>query len=328
MQERALRKLGIYQFADYKSQRVTALHPQVLHSHFGFYAWENMSVAQRNKLAHCVTFYGLDVNALPQSQPVWRFRYKELFNQANCILCEGPYMAESIRLLGCPKDKVRVHHIGVKLSDIPFRPRTWDSNGPLKILIAATFREKKGIPFALEALGQLQKEVPLEITIIGDATADSRSRMEKKKILETIRKYRMKPIVRMLGFQTHSVLLEEGYKCHIFLSPSITASNGDTEGGAPVSIIEMAASGMPIISTKHCDIPSVIKHGKTGWLAEERDIEGLVEYLKWYVDHEDDWRKMLETGRAHIETEFNVQLQGIRLGQIYRDLLACKNDNL
>jgi len=75
----------------------------------------------------------------------------------------------------------------------------------------------------------------------------------------------------MLGFQPHAILFEEAYKNHIFLSPSVTALDGDTEGGAPVTIIEMAATGMPIISTKHCDIPEVIKDGVTGFLANERD---------------------------------------------------------
>ena len=64
-------------------------------------------------------------------------------------------------------------------------------------------------------------------------------------------------------------------KHDVFLAPSVTASNGDTEGGAPVAIIEMAASGMPIVSTRHCDIPSVVLDGVTGLLAAERDSEGL-----------------------------------------------------
>ncbi len=70
-----------------------------------------------------------------------------------------------------------------------------------------------------------------------------------------------------MGYQPHSTLFAEAYRHHIFLSPSVTASTGDTEGGAPVSLIEMAATGMLIVSTTHCDIPEVIKHGVTGLLA-------------------------------------------------------------
>lgn len=322
LQERVLRKLGLFQFEHFLEKQVKVLHPSVLHSHFGWFGWENMNVARRNALAHCVTFYGMDVNALPQSQPKWRARYKALFDQAGCILCEGPFMADCIKNLGCPAEKVHVHHLGVNVADISFRPRTWDDGQPLRVLIAATFREKKGIPFALAALGRLQKHVPMAITIIGDATPDALSRMEKERILATIDKYDMKPMTRLLGFQPHSVLLEEAYNHHIFLSPSVVAEDGDTEGGAPVSLIEMAASGMPIVSTRHCDIPSVVKHGQTGWLAEERDIDGLVEYITWFIDNRNSWREMLESGRAHVEVEYDARVQGVRLAGIYEALAA------
>ena len=83
----------------------------------------------------------------------------------------------------------------------------------------------------------------LEIVIIGDNTLEPRSQSEKQKILQVIEKYGMQSKIRMLGFQPHCVLMNEAYKHHIFISPSVTAADGDTEGGAPVSIIEMAASG-------------------------------------------------------------------------------------
>lgn len=322
LQERVLSKLGLPQFERFLEKQVQAFHPDILHSHFGWFGWENMNVARRHALAHCVTFYGLDVNALPQSQPVWRDRYRALFDQVRCVLCEGPFMAECIKTLGCPAEKVRVHHLGVNIAGIDFRPRTWDGEQPLKVLIAATFREKKGIPFALAALGRLPKHVPLAVTIIGDATSDAQSRREKEKILAVIDKYALKPIVRLLGFQPHAAMLAEAYNHHIFLSPSVVAADGDTEGGAPVSLIEMAASGMPIVSTHHCDIPSVVKHGKTGWLAAERDVDGLVEYLTWYIDHSGAWREMLELGRAHVETEYDAGVQGLRLAQIYEQYAA------
>ena len=114
--------------------------------------------------------------------------------------------------------------------------------------------------------------------------------------------------------------MEEARRHHVFLSPSVTASDGDTEGGAPVSLIEMSASGMMIVSTTHCDIPGVILDGKTGLLAPERDVDGLVERLQWIVAHPEQWMEMQRAGRAHIEAEFDARRQGERLGEIYRDL--------
>jgi colanic acid/amylovoran biosynthesis glycosyltransferase len=100
----------------------------------------------------------------------------------------------------------------------------------------------------------------------------------------------------------------------------VTASDGDTEGGAPVSLIEMAATGMPIVSTTHCDIPEVIKPGITGLLAPEKDVEALVNHLRWYINHSAEWGSLLDAGRKHIETNYDAKLQGQKLAAIYQDI--------
>ena len=48
------------------------------------------------------------------------------------------------------------------------------------------------------------------------------------------------------------------------LSRTATRASGDTEGGAPMSIFEAQASGMPVVSTLHADIPEVVLHDRNG----------------------------------------------------------------
>jgi colanic acid/amylovoran biosynthesis glycosyltransferase len=295
---------------------------QVLHSHFGGVGWVDLGAARHARLKHVVTFYGWDVGQLPNVDPLWRKRYRDLFERVDLVLCEGPHMARSVVGLGCPKHKVRVHHLGVGVDEIAFKPRVWTPDEPLRVLIAASFREKKGIPYALEALGRMQHDVPLKITVIGNADHEERNRVEKQRILGVIEKYGLQPKVRMLGYQPHDVLIEEAYKHHVFLSPSVKARDGDTEGGAPISIIEMAASGMPVVSTRHCDIPEVVRDGVTGLLADEGDVEGLVSRLRWLAEHPQCWRDMLEAGRRHVEARYDARTQARDLAQVYEDVLS------
>jgi colanic acid/amylovoran biosynthesis glycosyltransferase len=124
----------------------------------------------------------------------------------------------------------------------------------------------------------------------------------------------------MLGYQPHEKMISEAYQHHVFLSPSVTASDGDTEGGAPISIIEMAASGMPIVSSRHCDIPQVILDGRTGWLADEKDVDGLARHLRWLYENPEQWREYTDEGRQHIEANFDVRIQAAELGKIYMSL--------
>jgi len=293
------------------------LKPDIVHSHFGNVGWLDSLVVRLTKAKHVVTFYGQDVNIMPRQNPRWVERYKSLFKSADMFLFEGPHMAQCLINMGCPRDKVKVQHLGVEVDEIPFKPRKWRKGDHLGVLMAASFREKKGIPYALEALGTLQKEVSLEITIIGDASSEEKSQKEKELILKVIEKYQMNQIVRMLGYQPHRCLFEEAYKHHIFLSPSVTAKNGDTEGGAPVTIIEMAASGMPIVSTTHCDIPEVIEDGITGFLSPERDVDRLLSDIRRLLKKPNSWEVMLIAGREKIEREFDVRAQTERLGEIY-----------
>ena len=316
-----LHRLGHYPCSRFL-QHITQKHSvDILHSHFGYIAWDNMKVAKHVGLRHVVTFYGQDVNQLPTTNPVWLDRYADLFTHIDAVLCEGPFMAQAIEKLGCPSEKIKVHHLGIEVDAIPFCPRQWQPNEPLKILLAASFREKKGIPYAINALGQIQKEIPLEITIIGDATGENHSKLEKKRILEAIDEAGLKSTVRLLGFQPHDVLLSEAQQHHIFMSPSVTASDGDTEGGAPVTILEMLASGMLFVGTNHCDIPNVVPKELRDLLANERDEAGLVDAIRWLVANYEDWDRLINAGKKHVLDHFDTSKQGQQLGKIYQQLL-------
>jgi len=318
--DRGVRKLGLRHHLDFLVRHARRTGARVLHSHFGDIGWQDSGAARSAGLKHVVTFYGLDVNYIPRTNRKWAARYRELFERVDRVLCEGPHMAQCIVGLGCPEGKIRVHHLGVDVDAIPFRPAVWAPGEPLRALIAASFTEKKGIPYALDALGRLQHDVPLEITIIGDAHEAPRSLAEKERILSAIEEHNLGHRTHLLGYTPHAVVHEEAQRHHVFVQPSVTSSDGDTEGGAPVSIIEMCAAGVPVVCTTHCDIPGVVLNGVTGLLAPERDADGLLEHLRWLVKHTDKWPAMLAAGRKHIEAEFNARVQGERLAAIYREL--------
>lgn len=294
---------------------------RVLHSHFGRTGWNYLWTARAAGLRHVVSFYGVDISYLPRAHRLWRWRYRLLFEAVDRVLVEGPFMARTAEDLGCPPSKLRVQRLGVDLDAIPYRPRRREPGEPLRILIAAAFREKKGIPYALEAVARLHRAgVPLAVTIIGDSSPPPEAGDDKARIHATIAEHGLAPIVRLLGFQPYARLLEEAARHHVYLSPSITARSGDTEGGAPIGLIEMAASGMPVVSTFHCDIPQVLSHGATGLLAQERDVEGLVAALRWLLDHPGEWPRLTAAARAHIAERFDVRTQARALAAIYEEL--------
>jgi colanic acid/amylovoran biosynthesis glycosyltransferase len=316
--DRSLRRIGLSRHLGFLERVATRQEAHIIHSHFGDVAWSNLGAARAARCRHVVTFYGYDMSLLPRHKP-WRERYRALFRDADLMLCEGPHMARCLMELGCAEAKVRVQHLGIALDRLPFKPRAWQTGQKLRVLIASTFTEKKGIPFALEALGRLRRSVDLEVTVIGDARdADPQAQREKQRILAAIQASGLAGNIRRLGYQPYSTLIEQAYEHHLFLSPSVTAEDGSTEGGAPVSIIEMAASGMLVVSTRHCDIPEVIQHRKTGFLANERDVDELTECLLSATREPQRWPQMLASARQHVETEFDARVQGARLATHYQ----------
>jgi colanic acid/amylovoran biosynthesis glycosyltransferase len=318
--DRALRRIGLRRHLGFYTRTVGALGARVLHSHFGPTGWNDLAVARAAGVRHVVTFYGQDVNRLPTADWRWRWRYLQLFRHADRVLCEGPHLRERLVELGCASEKAVVHHLGVWSDRIAFRPRSWRQGKRLRVLIAAAFREKKGIPDALDALGRIASEVELEVTVIGDAGQDAAEQAEKRRIFAAAAAAPIAGRVRFLGFQPYEVLIDESYRHHVFMAASRTARDGDTEGGAPVVLADMAATGIVLVSTSHCDIPELVEHGVTGLLAPEGDVGGIAGCLRWLVSHPEAWQKLSRAARDRVEAEFDARRQGERLARIYREV--------
>ncbi|MEX2656688.1 MAG: glycosyltransferase [Balneolales bacterium] len=316
--QRFLQKSGIRKTLPFYLETLRNEKIQLIHSHFGHTACSGSKLAIAGKIPHVASFYGMDIRQIPESDTRWYKRYKEMFKQTARIFCEGPHMATAIEKLGCPTDKIVIHPLGIDIERIVLRPRTWDGQSELRILVAASFREKKGIPLALKAVAALLDRYKIKVTLIGDGSTDRASQAEKTRILETIRQNKLENVVHLTGFQPHDEMLKIAEDHHIFLSPSLHAKDGDCEGGVPVSIIEMSASGMVVVSTRHCDIPGVIIDGQTGWLAEEAVLDDLVIQLQNAIESCNEWPQMARRARHHIQTHFDARIQTDRLYEQYQ----------
>jgi len=138
----------------------------------------------------------------------------------------------------------------------------------------------KGIPYGIEALGTLNREVPLELTLISDAGPERDERGQRRFILSTLRRTGLDQKTRLLGYQPHATMLTEAQAHHLFLHPSVTANDRDTEGGSPVCVTQRLPSGMPVVATSHCEIPEVMGPAMQHLVAPERSVDGLLDRLR------------------------------------------------
>jgi colanic acid/amylovoran biosynthesis glycosyltransferase len=317
--DRVLRRTALQRHRSNLAEVVRTNHIQVIHSHFAQTGWQNARFARRVGVSHVVSCYGEDMTKVPIQSRRWRRRYAETFESIDAMLCEGPFMGETVERLGCPPEKILVHPLGIDLGRIPFRPRRPPADGPVRILMAAAFREKKGLPYAMHALGLLARDgVPVEATLVGDMRRGDDPSV-KRAIIAALEEFGIGDRVTLTGVLPHTRLMELAYEHDIFLSPSVTAASGDAEGGAPVSVIEMAASGMPVIATTHCDIPFVLAAPNRELLVGERDPEGLADALRRLLEL--DWEPLVAANRTQIEEQHDTRRQALELAAVYRGLL-------
>lgn len=293
----------------------------LMHVHFGDIGYLNLKLKKDLGLPQITSFYGYDASAMAKS-PASKYMFKALFDTGELFLVEGNHMKSRLIDLGCAPEKICVQHLGVDLDKIDFLERAPGEHGKIRLLVAATFKEKKGIIYAVEAFARINKKYKnLELLIVGDIENKRDSRV-KRQILKCIGKNNLSGSIKLLGYLPHPSFLELSRRCHIFLAPSIHADNGDAEGGLPVSIIEMSASGMPIVSTRHCDIPEAVINDKNGFLVPEKDVEMLADRLEFLINHPRIWKDMGRFGRKHIEMNYNIRTQARLLEDIYKKLLS------
>ena len=307
-------KTVFFEYMTYVTHILKQNRAQVIHAHFGPSGVKMLPVKQALRLPLVTTFYGYDMSELPRL-PHWRRAYERLFDEGDLFLVEGPHMREALIELGCPADKAAVHHIGINVDRLTFRARSLEPDEKVIVLFCGRFTEKKGLIYALQALRQVVAAYPrIELRIIGDG--------EDRPVIEQyITDHRLEPYVTLLGYQPHGKFYEQLAKAHLFIQPSVTAANGDTEGGAPTVLLEAQACGVPVLATCHADIPEVVRDGESGFLVPERDAEALAEKWLDLLRSSDRWPEMGRMGRGYVEAGHNIQHLAVTLEDMYRTFL-------
>ena len=291
-------------------------HARLLHAHFGHDGVWALPLKRALRLPLVTTFYGHDMSQA-SSLASWKKGYQALFQEGDLFLVEGPHMKNRLGEIGCPAEKIEIQRIAIPVTGLPFRQRRPKRDGGKVIIIfSGRFVEKKGLLIALQALREVRRtHADFEFLIVGDGPL-------RAEIERFIQNHEMSAYVRLLGFLNYNDYLAEMNQADLFLHPSITAADGDSEGGAPTTILEAQALGMPVLSTRHADIPNVVVPGASALLSAEQDIPGLTANIMQLLEEQDSWARMGEAGRRHVEENHDVTKEIQHLESRYAGLIA------
>ncbi len=231
--------------------------------------------------------------------------YDLVFKTASIILPISNYWKKKLIEMGCPENKIHVHHMGINPDKFTYKKRIY--NNKLNLITVARFVEKKGIRYALKALKGLKIDgyCNFKYIIVGDGPL-------RKKHEAYVHENGLIKKITFTGWASKEKVLALLEKQDILLAPSCQAKDGDMEG-IPVSIMEAMAKGLIVISTKHSGIPELVTDQESGILLEERNSKQITRALKSLIENKSLWEDLSLNARKKIIESFNIKKLNLRL---------------
>lgn len=283
----------------------------VLHCQFGHNGRLGAVIKKlglQNRLV--VTFHGYDIRAgIPTAGAV----YRELWQQADCVLAISRYNREHLVRFGADSEKIVDHPVGIDCRRFAYRPRPTRPRGPVRVITVARLVEEKGLEFGLRALRWRLDERPessIRYEIVGTGPL-------QEQLQRLIGELRLADHVALLGDLSQDRVIECLARSDILLAPSLAEA-------LPVSVMEAQAMGLPVLATRVGSVDQIVLDGVSGFLVPPGDAAPLALRLGQLMDQPLLRLQMGRRGRAHVEQHYNIDRLNDRLVGIYQNLLAAQ----
>jgi len=232
------------------------------------------------------------------------------------FFCSCDYIRDCAASRGFPTEKLETLYSGHDLSKFDLPPIKRNRN---LVLFVGRLIEKKGCAYLIDAAELVSRKYPdLEIAIIGDGPL--RSQMEA---LVKTRGVNCKFLGTLLHPEPGNSVLDWLNRARIFCMPSITASDGNTEG-QPAVFVEAHAMGLPVVSFDTAGIGEAVINGETGLLVPEKDIGQLADALMEMLTNDVLWKRFSARARSWAAERFDIRRLNVQLEDAYRRVLRAE----
>lgn len=285
----------------------------IIHCHFGTSAMAACELRHRGMIAGklLTSFHGFDVNVKNYDH---RY-YLPLISQGDHYTANTNYTRNRAAMLGFPENKISIVHEGVNILRFNPEHRIKRDGDGIGVLIIGRLVEKKGITHAIEAMDIIRARNVhnIHLDIVGDGPLYTT-------LAEEIRNRKLEGAVALHGSKTDDEVLEFLNRADIFVLPSVSSQNGDTEGQGLV-LQEAQAMEIPVVSTFHNGIPEGVSDGVTGFLVEERNAGQLAEKILELAADPLLRSRMGKAGRLFVKEKFDIRMLNQQLLDIYAQLI-------
>jgi colanic acid/amylovoran biosynthesis glycosyltransferase len=289
--------------------RLLHLNPDFVHAHFGVDGMSALGAIDVLRRPLIVTFHGYDAAATGRPGLTKYFDgLPTLFARSAGLIAVSSFIANRLKEMGAPTDRVHVHHIGVKLPALEALAE--GDNG--SVLFVGRLVPKKGADLLLRAFSSLPRELrDTPLILIGDGPM----RAELERLA-----HELNVDARFTGRLPSNEVATHIRNAALLCAPSKRAPDGDSEG-LPIVVLEAAAWGVPVVVADHAGIRDAVTDGVSGLIFPEGDEAALAAALANLLRDAAGRRALGAAGRAVMEQRFDIVTQTALLEEMYASLV-------
>lgn len=283
-------------------QRENRLTYQVVHSHYWLSGWIGHALAQDLGLPHLITFHTLSMIKMqarvgevepPQRQQVER----ELLASAKGIVAFSPHERNAmVQLYAADRDHIKLVPSGVDLSLFrPLDPREARErlglNGENVLLYVGRVEPLKGLELLVQTAAQLKSCRAVRVLVVG---GDPDKDQEITRLRRLAEELQVEDIFDFVGRVDQEELPVYYSAADVCVFPSYYESFG-------LAALESMACGTPVVASRVGGLPTIIRHGHTGYLKSWRCPEAFANTLEMILSSSGLQRSMGRAARRHAE---------------------------
>jgi glycosyltransferase involved in cell wall biosynthesis len=202
---------------------------------------------------------------------------------------------------------------GVDLDRFAPTPEPSESHGPPVVLFAARMLWDKGVGELIDAVRMLKADgVPFRMLLAGAPDRSNPVAVPEARL----RAWEAEGLVEWLGHRDDMPALLA--QSNIVCLPSYYRE------GVPLTLIEAAACGRPIVATDAPGCREIVQHGVNGLCVAPRDPTALVEALRRLIADPALRRSMGAAGHEWVRAHFTVQRVIEQTLVVYAELVAAE----
>ncbi len=237
--------------------------------------------------------------------------YHNLFNYADVITANTPYLRDILFDLGCPKDKLEIVPVGVNTKYFNQNESIEINDKNFELITVGRLNVVKGQIYALKVIKRLKEAgYKIKFKLIGDGP-------EKEVLHNYIVQNNLEDIVCMLGAQPPKKVVSLLRASHLFLFTSVSEYQGKSTETQGLATLEAMACGLPVIGFNSGGIKYTFENNVSGFLCEEYDVDCVFDKVKYLIENQKILVEMGEEAKKFVNQNYSQDIIDFKWKNIY-----------